>query len=133
MDNHACSGGQGADACPDLHLPTHGRQRRTREALPRGRVAGDAAEGRPQIRLSRRAEGALAAPDDREGVVGIAEGRSGAAIAHADARCIVNADDSGGPGHCDVGSNPRGRTRWHDHGVGGRAESVQADTRVGGD
>ena len=133
MDNHACTEGQGADACPDLHLPTHGRQRRTREALPRGRVAGDATKGRLQSRLSRRAEGAPTAPDDREGAVGTAEGRSGAAIAHAEAQYTDSGDDNGGPRHCGVGGDPGGRTRWHGHGVGGTAESVQADTRVRGD
>ena len=61
------------------------------------------------------------------------EGRSGAAIVHAEARCTDSGDDNGGPGHCGVGGDPGGRTRWHGHGVGGTEESVQVDTRVRGD
>ena len=87
--------GAGADGCPELHLPTNGRHRRTREVVSHLKLVGDAAEARPHIRLARRVEGAPVAPGNTGGAFARVEGWSGGPIAQAQARCGDSGDERG--------------------------------------
>ena len=78
-DNQACSGGAGADGCPELHLHTNGigRHRLSRLPIPHLRHVGDLLEARPQHVHARRVEGAPAASGDSKGAITTAEAQSG--------------------------------------------------------